>query len=71
MNAAERMKDESMYNKLDKLCQICICPKCDIFQSERCSEDMSECQLCAVLKRVSTTYCSRYRNKQEKENENV
>lgn len=35
-----------MYSELDKHCRECICPSCDLFQTEECLEGENGCDKC-------------------------
>ncbi len=36
-----------MYSELNKHCRECICPSCDLFQTEECIEGENYCEQCA------------------------
>lgn len=35
-----------MYIEQNKHCRECVCPSCDLFQTEECLEDKDNCDRC-------------------------
>lgn len=51
------------YNEMDHHCLECICPSCEIFQTDECLEDADGCDRCDNNQHVEN--CWWYTNEEE------
>lgn len=45
-SAYDRQRRKAMYSEQNKHCRECICPSCDLFQTDECLEGVDGCEKC-------------------------